>query len=72
VSISPTGTERNSASGILIKGLRNSAEPGAAKSAAFGPETGLDDPDLARLVEVWPNLSAADRAAILAIVGGNN
>ncbi|QDU39220.1 hypothetical protein Mal4_35570 [Maioricimonas rarisocia] len=42
-------------------------EAGDAESDAFGAGNALDDPELARLVTLWPTLSADARQAILAI-----
>jgi hypothetical protein len=41
---------------------------GAAQGAAVGAENAPIDADLARVVEAWPSLPAALRAAVLAII----
>jgi hypothetical protein len=59
------GLEPDSASVCPGAILGKSLPAGAAKS---GAETGQIDPDLARLLDAWPNLPAKDKAAILAIL----
>jgi hypothetical protein len=66
--VPPRGLDTNNASHNSVNDLRQSSFSGAAESGAVAPESGPDDSELARLVEVWPTLSSADRAAIMAIV----
>ena len=40
-------------------------EPSGRSAGRFDPET---DPELARLIELWPNLSPAQRAAVVSVV----
>ena len=41
---------------------------GGAKSGAVAPQSGPIDPDLACLIDAWPNLPAPIRAGILAMI----
>jgi hypothetical protein len=66
--LSPEGSEPESVSLNSSNYLRSSAERRAAESAALRLEIAKNDTDLVRLLEAWPLLSPADRAAITAIV----
>jgi hypothetical protein len=66
VPIVPRGLGQNDATTLGNSDLRHPALGTAAECAAFRSESVY--PDLARLVEAWPSLSASDRAAILTIL----
>jgi hypothetical protein len=71
------GLEPDSLTGSSGNDLRKSTKTRAAKSGAFVRQNGATkgsagdeiDPDLAAIVEAWPNLPQPLRAAVLAIVG---
>jgi hypothetical protein len=49
-------------------GLEDSCYAGAAKSGAVFADSSPIDPDLAKIIDAWPNLPEAIRAGILAMV----
>ena len=61
--MTPTGSEPDAATICTDNNLRQSAVSSAAKSGAVQP-----DPDLARIIDVWFDLPAHIRAAVLALV----
>jgi hypothetical protein len=71
------GRERGSVSAGNASGLRQSPNVGGAQSGAHrddGPAHSphsdpATDPELARLVEAWPNLTDDQRRRILTIAG---
>ena len=64
----PTELEPVNASHCKDDQLQNREKRGAAESGAVDAGNGPNDPDLARLIDVWPNLSEATRTKIVAIV----
>ncbi len=47
------------------------SETGGAESGAVGAAKPSFDPDLARLIEIWPSLSEASKRAILETVSAD-
>jgi hypothetical protein len=62
------GLEPLSATSRHDSNLRRSADSFGTESGTVGGENGTVAPDLAVVVEAWPALSEADRAAMLLIV----
>jgi hypothetical protein len=54
--------------GISTSGGAQSGAPGSKTSGAEASKGQPSDPNLARLIEAWPNLSDPIRLGILAIV----
>jgi hypothetical protein len=73
--MTPTGFDSHVITSGQDSDLRKSCQSGAAISGAEGLCTGAhgDAPvaDLARLVEVWPNLPASVRVDILALASSH-
>ena len=53
-------------------GKSNTSETGGAESGALGSEIDPPDADLAVVIEAWPTLPVAVRAAIMALVPAGN
>ena len=63
--VAEEGLEQVSVTNKPSNDLRRSPNPGAAKS---GADTTPPDPDLQSIIEHWPNLPDAVKAAVLALV----
>ncbi len=62
------GLEPDSVTALQGNDLRQSADSFGTESGTVGGETGRVDPDLAVVVEAWPDLLDSVRADILAMV----
>ena len=63
-----TGLERGDVTGSENKDLQNPSESSGAESGAVLPETAPVDPDLAKVIDAWPDLPEAVKAGISAMV----
>jgi hypothetical protein len=70
--LTPTGFEGHAATGSQDNDLRDFEQVGAAQSGAAGFGTSSQgaatDPELGRVIEAWPRLSAEVKARVLALV----
>jgi hypothetical protein len=64
----PVGQEPNGVSNESDKGLRNSPNRGGALSGAENGVSGDIDPDLRKVIDVWPTLPGVIRQNILATI----
>jgi len=68
VNYPPRGLEQDTVTACDSNDLANPPIPSAAECAALSVETPRIDPDLARVVEAWPDLPEAVRAGITAMI----
>lgn len=64
----PPGLEPQSVTCSNDKHLREAGNESAAESGAVHRQTGPEDPDLARIIDAWPDLPEAVRVGIMAMV----
>ena len=65
--VTPTGLDRTKPNTFQVSSLRDMVILSAAESGAVGGERAETDPDLARLIHLWPTLPASARRSILAV-----
>ena len=66
--LGPVGFEQGGGIGSNDKPLQNRAKSGAAESGALSGNSPQIDAELAKVIEAWPTLPDAIKAAVLALV----
>jgi hypothetical protein len=70
LKLGPLGLEPKIISSCNHKQLEKVSKTGVAESGAVGPSSIPLAPDLAQVIDAWPNLSESIRKAIVTLVRG--